>query len=163
LASFKSSPPSKHMKSESDVVLSKNETEELESEPEVDAYEDHCTICLQPFVDRTVVPTCSHEFCFECLMIWSGTYPYGRIVTNKKNNPVQINLDDARSVHDTSVTTSFIVSAPLSITRSTSFPPSVRPLVISPPPTEPVLPPYADAVNVCGVHAIVLRKMRLMR
>ncbi|KAH9934252.1 uncharacterized protein B0H18DRAFT_1082816 [Fomitopsis serialis] len=33
--------------------------------------EEHCSICLQPFVDRTVVPTCSHEFCFECLLIWT--------------------------------------------------------------------------------------------
>ncbi|KAI0298217.1 hypothetical protein BC826DRAFT_1090733 [Russula brevipes] len=41
----------------------------LEPEPEVD--EDHCTICLQAIADRAVIPTCSHEFCFECLMIWS--------------------------------------------------------------------------------------------
>jgi hypothetical protein len=41
------------------------------TEGEVD--DEHCTICLQPIVDRTLVPTCSHEFCFECLMVWSGT------------------------------------------------------------------------------------------
>ncbi|KAH9056293.1 hypothetical protein EDB87DRAFT_1566736 [Lactarius vividus] len=44
------------------------ENEELADE-EVDA--NQCAICLQPVVDRTVVPTCSHEFCFECLMVWS--------------------------------------------------------------------------------------------
>ena len=52
--------------------------EESEVVIDVDAYdvepeEDHCTICLQAFVDRTVVPICSHEFCFECLMVWAGT------------------------------------------------------------------------------------------
>ena len=31
------------------------------------------SICLQPIIDRTVVPTCSHEFCFECLLVWTGT------------------------------------------------------------------------------------------
>jgi hypothetical protein len=42
----------------------------LELDTEVD--EDHCTICLQAIVDRALIPECSHEFCFECLMIWSG-------------------------------------------------------------------------------------------
>lgn len=46
---------------------------EPESGTEID--EEHCTICLHAFVDRTLVPTCSHEFCFDCLMIWCGTYP----------------------------------------------------------------------------------------
>ncbi|KAG2357989.1 hypothetical protein BDR07DRAFT_1296128 [Suillus spraguei] len=32
---------------------------------------DHCVICLQSLVDRTVIPTCSHEFCFECISIWA--------------------------------------------------------------------------------------------
>ena len=49
------------------------ENEEL-AEEEVE--DDQCTICLQPIVDRTVVPTCSHEFCFECLMVWSGACPF---------------------------------------------------------------------------------------
>lgn len=34
--------------------------------------EDHCTICLQPFLDRTIIPTCTHEFCFECILMWAG-------------------------------------------------------------------------------------------
>ena len=34
--------------------------------------EEHCSICLQPLSDRTIVPACSHEFCFECLLVWTG-------------------------------------------------------------------------------------------
>ncbi|PBK90331.1 hypothetical protein ARMGADRAFT_934344 [Armillaria gallica] len=33
--------------------------------------EDNCSICLQALVDRTVIPTCSHEFCFDCLVVWT--------------------------------------------------------------------------------------------
>ncbi|KIM44010.1 hypothetical protein M413DRAFT_25499 [Hebeloma cylindrosporum] len=33
--------------------------------------ENTCSICLQPVVDRTVIPKCSHEFCFECLLVWT--------------------------------------------------------------------------------------------
>ena len=51
--------------------LAENDDHALElDEEEVD--EDHCTICLQAIVDRALIPECSHEFCFECLMIWSG-------------------------------------------------------------------------------------------
>jgi len=39
-----------------------------------DDSEDCCTICLQPISDRTVIPTCSHEFCFECLLLWTGLH-----------------------------------------------------------------------------------------
>jgi hypothetical protein len=66
-------PASKRMKLE--LVSPKGESEELVSEPETEVDEDHCTICLQAIADRTLVPTCSHEFCFECLMVWSGTCP----------------------------------------------------------------------------------------
>ena len=47
-----------------------NDDHVLELDAELD--EDHCTICLQAIVDRALIPECSHEFCFECLMIWSG-------------------------------------------------------------------------------------------
>ncbi|KZP09355.1 hypothetical protein FIBSPDRAFT_760078, partial [Athelia psychrophila] len=30
-----------------------------------------CSICLQPLVDRTVIPTSAHESCFECIMVWT--------------------------------------------------------------------------------------------
>lgn len=39
-----------------------------------DENEDNCSICLHPVVDRTVIPKCSHEFCFECLLVWTGAY-----------------------------------------------------------------------------------------
>ncbi|KAK0196328.1 hypothetical protein F5146DRAFT_1101368 [Armillaria mellea] len=39
--------------------------------PEKEEEEDNCSICLQALVDRTVIPTCSHEFCFECLVVWT--------------------------------------------------------------------------------------------
>jgi len=49
--------------------LAENDDHVLEAEVED---EDHCTICLQAIVDHALIPECSHEFCFECLMIWSG-------------------------------------------------------------------------------------------
>ncbi|KAG8215641.1 hypothetical protein J3R82DRAFT_7511 [Butyriboletus roseoflavus] len=36
-----------------------------------DLNQEHCTICLQSFLDRTIVPVCAHEFCFECIFLWS--------------------------------------------------------------------------------------------
>ena len=70
------SPPSKRLKLESspsptlrpntDVVLV------VDDELEDDTDGEHCSICLQPYSDRTMIPTCSHEFCFECLLIWTG-------------------------------------------------------------------------------------------
>lgn len=36
--------------------------------------EDNCSICLQPILDRTLLPACSHEFCFECILVWSGQF-----------------------------------------------------------------------------------------
>ncbi|KAI0354518.1 hypothetical protein OH77DRAFT_1405142 [Trametes cingulata] len=69
-----SSPPAKRAKLEPepspplDAIVAREftETEELE-----DSDGEHCSICLQPYADRTVIPTCSHEFCFECLLIWT--------------------------------------------------------------------------------------------
>jgi hypothetical protein len=34
---------------------------------------DRCSICLNDFRDRAVLPTCAHEFCFECITIWTGS------------------------------------------------------------------------------------------
>ena len=39
---------------------------------EDESEEEHCSICLQPLSDRTIIPACSHEFCFECLLVWTG-------------------------------------------------------------------------------------------
>lgn len=33
---------------------------------------ENCSICLSNLEDRTVIPSCSHEFCFECLVVWTG-------------------------------------------------------------------------------------------
>lgn len=38
--------------------------------------QNNCSICLEALIDRTVIPKCSHEFCFECLLVWTGTQPY---------------------------------------------------------------------------------------
>ncbi|KAF7333488.1 E3 ubiquitin-protein ligase Topors [Mycena venus] len=43
------------------------EPEELELEED----EERCSICLQEIADRTVVPVCAHEFCFDCLIVWT--------------------------------------------------------------------------------------------
>ncbi|KAF9467489.1 hypothetical protein BDZ94DRAFT_1248237 [Collybia nuda] len=71
-------PPSKRLKLDPNHPLKDNKVSE---EPQVQDEElpatsdedfDHqCSICLQPIVDRTVLPTCSHEFCFDCLLLWS--------------------------------------------------------------------------------------------
>jgi C3HC4-type zinc finger (RING finger) protein len=57
-----------------DLATPKAENDDHVLDAEVD--EDHCTICLQAIVDRALIPECSHEFCFECLMIWSGKNPF---------------------------------------------------------------------------------------
>ncbi|THH10917.1 hypothetical protein EW145_g985 [Phellinidium pouzarii] len=33
--------------------------------------EEHCSICLQLFIDRAVISECSHEFCFDCILTWT--------------------------------------------------------------------------------------------
>ncbi|KAI0263551.1 hypothetical protein BC834DRAFT_924879 [Gloeopeniophorella convolvens] len=71
-----STPPYKRVKLEAvspklEVVSPTLDEVELAAELQGDEDEDHCAICLQSINDRTVVPTCSHEFCFECLMVWS--------------------------------------------------------------------------------------------
>jgi hypothetical protein len=43
---------------------------------------DHCSICLHAIVDRTVIPTCAHEFCFECVLVWSGASFFFLFKTN---------------------------------------------------------------------------------
>ncbi|KAF8063205.1 hypothetical protein FPV67DRAFT_1421307 [Lyophyllum atratum] len=70
------SPPSKRTKLEpvspSAIAVDpvNPQDQALAADEEADL-EFQCSICLQDLVDRTVVPTCSHEFCFECLMVWS--------------------------------------------------------------------------------------------
>lgn len=46
--------------------------EDVDNAVEEEEDENSCSICLHSIVDRTVVPKCSHEFCFECLLVWTG-------------------------------------------------------------------------------------------
>ncbi|OBZ72890.1 hypothetical protein A0H81_06736 [Grifola frondosa] len=63
------SPPPKRIKLESSpsprLAHAAGDTNHTEEDVE------HCSICLQPLADRTIIPTCSHEFCFECLLVWT--------------------------------------------------------------------------------------------
>ncbi|KAH9847759.1 hypothetical protein C2E23DRAFT_871621 [Lenzites betulinus] len=66
------SPPLKRVKLEqSPTLATEPQLDAVGAEDTEDADGDHCSICLQPYADRTVIPTCSHEFCFECLLIWT--------------------------------------------------------------------------------------------
>src|SRR5688572_24093797 len=58
------SPPSKRVKLD--------DSEEYTSNIHEDDNGEHCSICLHAVVDRTIISTCSHEFCFECLLVWTG-------------------------------------------------------------------------------------------
>ena len=58
-----------------DADAPKAEDDDFVLELDAEVEEDHCAICLQAIVDRALIPECSHEFCFECLMIWSGKSP----------------------------------------------------------------------------------------
>ncbi|PFH53617.1 hypothetical protein AMATHDRAFT_137517 [Amanita thiersii Skay4041] len=62
-----STPPPKRAKVESSSLVVSSKGVDVN----VDQNENQCSICLQEIVDRTVVPTCSHDFCFECLVIWT--------------------------------------------------------------------------------------------
>ncbi|KAH7907591.1 hypothetical protein BJ138DRAFT_1159780 [Hygrophoropsis aurantiaca] len=64
------SPPSKRIKLESSPTPPPEEHSTTNNEDE-SLEDDHCSICLQSLVDRAVIPTCSHEFCFECILLWS--------------------------------------------------------------------------------------------
>ena len=75
------SPPPKRIKLELFESPTTSHGTPAETPPETQADDadpedgEHCSICLQPYTDRTMVPTCSHEFCFECLLIWTGLSP----------------------------------------------------------------------------------------
>lgn len=51
---------------------SEHDGDHLDSNSGSDSDVDNCSICLQPITDRTVIVICSHEFCFDCLLVWSG-------------------------------------------------------------------------------------------
>ena len=77
--SLQSSPPSKRVKIEDEIdqtPVEKTEDQATDDESVEEDAElgdgDHCSICLQLFVDRAVIPECAHDFCFECMIKWTG-------------------------------------------------------------------------------------------
>lgn len=73
MSSVRSRSSSKRIKLEveaEDFLPTHNDLEEVE--PNQDDSENSCSICLHSIADRTVIPKCSHEFCFECLWVWTG-------------------------------------------------------------------------------------------
>lgn len=70
------SPPAKRIKLDFSPSLTPEAEVDIvqsgDAELEDDTSGEHCSICLQSYSDRTMIPTCSHEFCFECLLIWTG-------------------------------------------------------------------------------------------
>lgn len=89
MSTLSCSPPSKRLKLESSSPRTVNRTLETRQNRSYNQEgttgdstenEHQCSICLQAILDRTVIPTCSHEFCFECLLVWSGP-PYALFFT----------------------------------------------------------------------------------
>jgi hypothetical protein len=76
MSSRSKSPPSKRVKLEPGLPTEVEQTPNAEGSNAHHEDEDEsalqCSICLQETVDRTVIPTCSHEFCFDCISLWSG-------------------------------------------------------------------------------------------
>ena len=70
-------------------------------EPNEDDSENSCSICLHSIADRTVIPKCSHEFCFECLLVWTGMSIYPVIGEMVKVSLIYLknNLAGAHYVH----------------------------------------------------------------
>lgn len=84
-----------------DPVAPKAENDDFVLEIDAEADEDHCTICLQAIVDRALIPGCSHEFCFECLMIWSGENPLSSLHTHSSVTLNQLFFIITRSCYRT--------------------------------------------------------------
>ena len=77
------SPPAKRVKLESPSPELPDANGNLSLEGEGEGEEDvdnQCSICLQRLTDRTLIPRCSHEFCFECLVIWTGAFVWRRLL-----------------------------------------------------------------------------------
>jgi len=76
MSTCSTSPPPKRIRLASDQPHAGRrgavELAEDERKNEDVVSELQCSICLQDTVDRTVIPTCSHEFCFGCIRLWSG-------------------------------------------------------------------------------------------
>lgn len=56
-------------RSPSPIIVDENPKAVVEEDDD----DDSCLICLQGIVDRTIL-ICGHDrFCFECILIWTGT------------------------------------------------------------------------------------------
>ncbi|KDR66930.1 hypothetical protein GALMADRAFT_232322 [Galerina marginata CBS 339.88] len=78
-------PPAKRIKLEDSTpdIADSQPVESAENDPDIadpgvteeavraEDNENNCSICLHTIVDRTVIPKCSHDFCFECLLVWT--------------------------------------------------------------------------------------------
>ncbi|KAJ7578349.1 hypothetical protein C8J56DRAFT_797856 [Mycena floridula] len=53
-----------------DLEAQEVEDAEPAEEEEADDDEEQCCICLASIQDRTILPSCSHEFCFTCIIPW---------------------------------------------------------------------------------------------
>ena len=71
-------PPTKRIKLEPSPEIDDLDAFKPAEPPleDADLDEEHCSICLQPLSDRTLLPACSHEFCFDCILIWAGSCQY---------------------------------------------------------------------------------------
>lgn len=68
-------------KQTSDDERDEEHLSEQDGELEDEMDDDHCSICLQLFTDRSILIDCAHEFCFECIVKWTGIYSSTRSVT----------------------------------------------------------------------------------
>ncbi|KAG9125847.1 hypothetical protein FRC07_005970 [Ceratobasidium sp. 392] len=54
---------------------------EAKNDPDIDENDDHCIICLQSVIDRTVLINCAHDrMCFACIKQWSDIRRLQRIL-----------------------------------------------------------------------------------
>lgn len=82
-----------------------------------DLNEDHCIICFQTVIDKTIL-LCSHDaFCFECMVIWTSEFQFmlcgSRLVVMRicLHFYFESNQDDAHFVLPTLDNISSIASA----------------------------------------------------
>lgn len=77
-----SPPPPKRIKlgtPPADLSHSNGDFSREDDEEDVD---NRCSICLNRLTDRALIPRCSHEFCFQCLIIWTGEFAVTRYLSS---------------------------------------------------------------------------------
>lgn len=127
-----SSPPSKRPRLESTPIITATRTSQINDETSLngegsDELENQCSICLQSILDCTVVPACSHEFCFECILVWIGAVC--KLISRQCHNSpwrTQSNPDDAHYVPKLSDSMLFTTSGLDMTFASTTLPRCAR-------------------------------------